>query len=526
MPYRGITIPLPLGSDGLTGSKNLANIPPTYLVEATNITYANGTIGKEPGAAKYNSTVISGAPTVHAGWDHVTNALAQRMVVALSDGTLKKDSGSGAFATTLKSGLANAHAFFCEGGKEVAANSRKLFLFTGVDVVQVLADDAATTSNIATPPADWSGSNQPRFGFLHGSRLMAGGNLNDPHRLYFSTLANHEDFTGAGSGSLAIYPGEGERLVGGISYKGRAILWKYPRGIYLVDSSSTTITDWSVSRLTSTVGGVSPSGYAITENDVLFVDATGAIQSLRAVQEFGDVGGQSLSALALLDPFLRSALNMGALGFTRAIYYASKREVIFALGSTGATTINDRRLVVDLNLPQKPRFRWSDRDICPALWLRKDTLGVPRPLVGDNAGFVWLLDQEPRIKDGAGYLARFATVPTDLGYLNPGLAQKTKNLEFIRVTYEPLGNWNVNLDVVADNKIVSSLSIALGTSGFVLGIAVLGVDTLGGGGIRTARRRISGRGRRVSVVTSASGPGEDFSIASIEIDCVIGDDAL
>ena len=247
---------LPMGLDGLNGTKNISTVPITALIKANNVTFENGTIQKEGGTTKYNSTAISGTPTIEAGVDWNHNGITQRMVVVTGAGDILKDSGNGTFPVTLKSGLTMTDVIptFSAGGKEVAANNRKLITFTGINAAQVLSADGATTSDLTTPPADWTGTNQPTFGILHEGRLWGGGNGNDPHRLYYSDTGNHENMTGGVSGSISIYPGEGEKLVGAISYRGAIVAFKYPIGIYVVDTSSVTVADWKVNRISGSLG--------------------------------------------------------------------------------------------------------------------------------------------------------------------------------------------------------------------------------------------------------------------------------
>ena len=66
MAYTGQRVEIPLGDDGLTGTKNFSEVKPTELLSAVNITYEDGTLEKEGGADKYNSTPISGNPTIRA----------------------------------------------------------------------------------------------------------------------------------------------------------------------------------------------------------------------------------------------------------------------------------------------------------------------------------------------------------------------------------------------------------------------------------------------------------------------------
>ena len=202
MSYDGDVIELPM-LGGLTGTRNQALIRPDQLIAARNVSFDTGTIRKMGGALKYNDTAITGDPTVIGGWDWIPSANVQRMVVVLDDGTIKKDSGAGTFPTTLASGLTVTDTVptFVEGGKETAANNRKLFIFTGKNAVQMLDGDGATTAAIATPPADWSAANQPTCGANHEGRIWGAGNANDPHRVYYSTQTNHADFTGSGSGA-------------------------------------------------------------------------------------------------------------------------------------------------------------------------------------------------------------------------------------------------------------------------------------------------------------------------------------
>lgn len=448
------------------------------------------------------------------------------MVVVLGDGTIKKDTGAGTFGVTLASGLtvSGVVPVFVEGGKEAAANNRKLFIFTGSNAVQVLSGDGATTAAVATPPADWSGSNQPTFGLNHEGRVWGGGNANDPHRLYYSMTTNHEDFTGSGSGSLAVFPGEGEKLVQAISFKGLVVCWKYPRGIYLVDTTDPTVANWKISRLTLGVGGHSPQGACVVDDDIAFLDSGLEMHLLSSVQEFGDFASKSLTRDADLDTFMHDNFNKAQTSKIRAIYYSDKREAHFAVAGAGSTT-NNAMVMLDLNSPTRGiRFHYSDRDTCESVWLRKDTNGTLKPVHGDASGFVWLMDQATKSKDGAGYSGAFQTPYMDFSWADPRLGTQRKIGQFLECVVEPLGNWNLSVGVYWDGELVQTVNFNMGTSGAALGSFVLGTDALAGDQILNRKRRITGSGRRLSLSGSNSGAGEDFSIGRFYLHAMVGDE--
>lgn len=516
MPYTGEIAEIIVGTQGLNGSKNVATLDPRALIQATNLTYEDGTMRKEGGATKYNSTVLSGAPKILGGWDWFPVAGTQRMIVLADDGKLYKDSGDGSFGTTLKSSLTvtNANPVFVEGGKEAAANNRKLFMFSAANVVQVLSADGATTSDISTPPSDWSSANQPTFGLIHEALLWGGGNPNDPHRLYYSLVTNHEDV--AGGGTLAIYPGDGERLVGAVSFKGLIICWKFPKGIFIVDTSDSDKSKWRVTKHTGQIGGVSALGAVVVDDDILFIDPGGNFHFLSATNEFGDVKGQSLSTAHEFGTFMRENVNLANLDQCRSVWYDAKREAHFCVAASGTT--NNRRVVVDLNRPDLARFRWSDRDTCTAAWLKQDGDNIPRLTLGDDIGFVWNLDTDNRAKDGSGYNAVFQTPHNDLSTLDPSLAALDKNWEFLELIINPKGNWNLAVDIVVDGAVKQTVNFTMGTTGSTLGSFVLGTDKLAGAEVLNVKHDLRvGSGKRISLVGRQSGSGQDFSVAKFLI---------
>ncbi len=520
MAFTGFTVPIPLGEFGLMGTKNLATIPPTALIQARSIALDQGTVRRAGGSALYTATPITGAPKIRGLHDHFADATTQRLLAFTNAGKLLKDDGTGTFGTTLKTGLnVDGLPVFAEGGAETLAANRKTFLTTGFDVVQVLAADGATTANLTTPPADWSGANQPRFLIPHNGRMW-GGLL---HRIYASLATNHEDFTGAGVVQLPIYPGVGSYLQGGISFNNRLWLWKYPKGLFWLDDSDVSSANWRIYQLSLAHSLAGPNAMDVADNDVCFMDANLHIHLLSGVQEFGDVKASDLTAANDMGPWVREnlAVNKDAAEHVWGRYYADKKEMWFACRRLGST-VNNINVIVDFNRPGRPRIRFEDKDECEALCMRRDAAGIPRPVVGDSTGTVWLLDRAGIDKAGAGYTSEWQTPHDDLGWFDPRLKSVRKNWKWVEAITQPTGEFLLYLDVWQEGDLKQSLTMSQGFGGAALGSFILGTSRLGGDFLMNKRRRLRGSSRRISFVGRMNESGADFSVSQLILGCTTG----
>ncbi len=643
MSYKGFIVELPIGTDGYTGTKNLAQTQPTQLVEAMNIDYSEGAMRKEGGSTLYNSTVITGTPKVLSGFDWFSDSSTQRQIVYTADGELLKDTGGGDYTVTLKTGLdTSAYGVFVEGGKEEASNNRKLFFFNGVDEPQVLSGDGATTTDLGatgvtaptaptvalagegagnldadayyykitfvnangeteagtasavvtatagdgqvaitaipvsphvsvtsrkiyrtegggatysllttlsdnttttyddntadgslgaaapstntagTYPSDWSGSNQPTFGVNHEGRMWTFGNPNDAHRAYYSETADHEDMVS----SIPVFPGEGEKLVAGISYKGYLILWKFPLGVYAIDTTPVSEDDWKVIRLNKSTGGVAPNAIVVVDDDVLFLDNSGNFQLLSAVQEFGDVSARNLSKESEMDVWMRDNIDLSVLSKCQAVWYPKKREARFCLTTSGASD-NDIQVKVDFNRPNIQRFAFSNQNECVSIWTRKESDNTLIPLVGDSVGFVWKLDQTTRTKGtSTGYEGVFQTAHDDFNWFDASLSAKRKRGQFLELVVEPKGNYDMDVDVFWDGTYEDTYQFNMGHSGGVLGTFVIGTDYLGGANVLNRKKRITGGGKRFSLAGRNDSAGQDFNVSKFLLYLVPSDERI
>lgn len=491
-----------LASRGLTGERDPSRTKTGDLTVADNVDFAIGNLlQKAGGSVKVNGAALAGTPSIISGTEWVPSGVLTRRVVVTSTGEIYKDDMTGAFATTLASGLGSlTKAWTLEGGSEAAGNNRKLFIYTGSNQVQVLSADGATTTNLATPSADWTGSNQPSFAFLFRNSIMSGGNANAPHRLYASQVTNHENYTGAGTFQLNVYPGEAQRLVGGISSISRGFLWKYPMGVYWVNDADASSANWFVQPATRQFGSAD-SPHAITQVDqgtVAFITAAGDIVLMQETS--GSLSGVefvNLSKALNLRQFIRANFNLGRLDRAQLKWYEDKKELHVLVARAGSTN-EDSQLVIDFNEERTRVYRVTkDRNV--SMWFEKDTDGIFRPIIGGNDGFVRKTDQSARTVDGSSYTMRVTTFPTDFSDIDKNFMVK-KLFYRLHLEYEPSGNYNLPIEIIIDGKSYGTVQFDQSGAGSVLPFMLPAV--LGGDDLRRRSRDIAGEGDYISLVLS------------------------
>jgi hypothetical protein len=556
MAFRGVEANIELAKYGLVGTRNLAAVPVTALLQARNISLDTGAITRAGGSRAYNlggadsfielegstdlllqedgasfillETLGEPLPAGITGlWDWFPTTDAQRLIAGLNNGEIYRDAtGDGVFVLA-KTGLDPDSIYvFAEGGAETIGDPRKLFIATGFDTVQVFEADDATTRDIGPDaPTDWTGADQPRSVFFHNGRMW--GVLE--HLLYGSTVTDHEDFTNSGSVIIPVQTGEGAYLQGGISFKGRLFVFKWPTGIYWLDDSSSTQANWQMKRLTRSTGLASPNAMCQIDDDILFVSEIGHIHMLSGIQDFGDVQNSDLSALNELTSYIRDNVDISkdALERVWGIYYPEKKQARFAMRSLGATQ-NDIVFIVDINRKDTPRIHVDDKDEPDALAIRQDENRVSRPISGDNDGVVWLLDQDhTSIFRGSAegedhlhvtnYVSEFQIPHTDFAWFHEKLGAVRKNYSYLEAIMQPTGNFTLTFDILYDGVIRDVITMNTGESGAALGSFVIGQDQLGGDTLLNTRKRLRGSSRRLSLIGRQDGEDEKFTLSQLTI---------
>ena len=515
-------VELVLGREGLWGLKNRNLIPIGGLIQLRNATLEDHSVRVGGGATLVGSAFGGGAVAGVEAIDYWPDTGTQRTVVVGDNGSVYKDDGTGGAWSTLVTGLTTTNWVpqLVAGGAEAAGSNRKLFLFTRANAVQVLSGDGAAMAAIASPPTAWgTGANNPGFGVVHQGYLWAAGMGNDPHGLDRSLQTNHENFTGTVY-HMRVFPGEGERLVMGLTYKGVLLLWKYPEGIYAVDTSDTNDANWRIIKV-GAPGAAGPRTGVGIEDDVVWMAPDGTWHLISATTATGSVRAEDIAARKL-GRFIGEQFNLSRAQFAQLIYYAYKQEVLAGLSAIGQTAKN-RRLHLDLNRRTEIGDRWIfwDRDRNEALFLRKVS-GIPIPAMIDEQGRLWNLDQATRSANGAGYTFEWFTRDADFGELVPGWQGRYKNMRFLQVEYDAKSAATHTIEIYLDGNLKQSIVFTLTAGGAVLPVAL--PATLGTGGLSlSARRRCVGRGRRIAFRGTSAIAAQDLSITRLLCGLEVGE---
>jgi hypothetical protein len=391
MAYQGSSFEIPLGNGGLLTDETPGQIPPTRLIYAKNISLQDGRISKERGSMRWNKAALSSA--VARFIDYVTPSGRQVFVVVTKDGKVWKlpdreiqtqvTAASGAPATlTVTDGVS-----LIEGGEESPGNDKKLFVMTGNQQVQVIAGDSDNYRNLLDPPTDLATSDYSSIGVIHQNRLWLFGT----HRAYASDDDDHETFT-SGGGQFPVFPGEGDRIIGAVSWKGNLFVFKKPYGVYrLVDNG--TLSTWYFQKLSSEFGASGPNGTLEALDDLLVSNSSGTVTSLAATQKFGDVESGDIFSILKTENFIRQQMSPNGYEQRQTVFFDERKLGLIAFRSSGGSQ-NDSNFRIDFS-NQRPELTITDKDQINCFAIRR-VLERKIPFYGAEDNYIYEMDREDR----------------------------------------------------------------------------------------------------------------------------------
>jgi hypothetical protein len=532
MAYNGIIQTIMFGQGGLQTDDPHTQIPPSNLVRAINCSYEGNKLGKAPGAIRFNSSPLSSGVVGACDW--WPTDIAQRLIAVTADGNVWRivDKYTQSLVlnptdTSTNTLQVNNAVSLVQCGNETGTNPKKLMIFTGNNVPQLISGDATTRTDIPLPALDWltngAGSapsqNQPTAGILHNNRVWAWGNRNNPHQLYASNPLNHGDFQTLNEATFwPVYPGEHQAILGCYVFKGRLFIGKYPFGIYYLDDSDPSYANWVIRKYTDSWGFASSHAGVEALNDLLIANSYGTITSATAVLNYGGFDMADLLVNTRTANYVRDYMNpLGNLS-RQGIYYEKKKQVFFSYRST-ASTYNDQLLYIDYSNPQQtPKIAWWNHLQPNCLFLRRDVNYVPRPWYGANDGYLYMMDQKNDDVAGNAYTMDIMTPAIDFVQDQqsvmalPGqLGEINKFFDFLELTIECTGKWNLSCDVFLDGKFSRTIQFTQsklhGTNEFQLN-----ADRTYDGFPFQIRKKLYGRGKRIAFRFYSSGLDQNITL--------------
>lgn len=485
-----------------------------YLDKCENAYFEkSGSIRKFGGELKVNSTAFSGAPNVtgfYDFWRSGTSGSSAQMVVAMTaDSKIYAEQAMDGVQTDIT------------GAATITADAIPYF-FVARDTLIILNDKADTplswaqSGNVASlggsPPAG-------RVGIYHVNRPWITNTNANPSRLLYGSSTSVTDYTGADTGTIDISPEDGDRILGLAVNRGRLLIFKGPNKGSIHVMSGRTVSTFVVDFLIAGNPLQSMHGLLDVGNDVWMLSDTG-IYSINAVQEYGD--WKKADITPFLKNFFRDSINRSRMASAQAINYEDRSTALFCLTPLSDVE-NNLTLGISYTNPQKLKYFTVPGRSCISAGIRiHPTTKLREACFGTTDGFIKRQDVSARSLDGAGgYTYRVRTPAILIGEVNKAGQEKIDqpvNLRDLLVRSESVGNYNLAVSIQRDDKAEQTFTIGQGGAGFVLDTSQLDIDTLGGGGIQTARINepvIGGNCRSVIIDLQQSGANQDANVFEV-----------
>lgn len=514
----------------------------THFTQANNVIFqVSGSVRKVGGSQRLNGTGIAGAPDVVGMFDFwrsgTSGTSTQQFVMVDSTGKIYRTT----FALPLD----------ISGSVALTAGARPVFAqFRDLLTIWSSADEAPRKWN-QTGNAALLAGNPPagHVATVHKGRLWAANTNANPSRLTFSALDTAETWTGTDTGSIDVDPEDGDRIVGLASHKGQLLIFKGPNkgSIHQLSGSAPTGND-AFSRQPLLKGIALQTHNSIVEvgDDLWFMSDRG-IHSLSATQRFGNFAQADLSRYLKIG--FAEGINRSLLDQVWGVHYAHKSCVIWTIAPSGVAE-NTVAVVFSYIRQEEEGLKvsiWNRSCISAAIFIdpttkvRQVAFGttdgfaerqdIPRRGLASAATGGFILNTDVlgtgRLGDAfasnTAYNMRILTPQitiTDIDAQGQPRADQPVTLQRMYLKSEPLGDYNVTIDVSRDGLAPETYLFNQGSGGFVLDTAVLNVNQLGGGILQTISAEMLGEARSISLDINQGGAGEDAHLYEIGIDYI------
>lgn len=466
--------------------------------------------GKRGGTSHVNSTTVSGTPQIVGLHDFTLKNGNQFLVVATGDGKLYKN-----FTETIKTGLGINLPVW------MVPSDDTLFFCNGYNRPQTWDGSAASTSDITSIPADWSGTNFPKQMIIHGrgasERMWAVGCPSNIYEIYASENADFKDFSDGNVITLKINVGDGYGIVGAVEFGDRLICFS-KRKAYVIDDSDTDTSNWGW-QAAQWEGGVGNHRLIVrTPNDIVCMMEDGTIFSVLAAQEYGDYRSASLTKPSDMDKWIKDNIRLSEIDKFHGIYDPVMRAIKYFVIRNGETQADTALVYFVDRGPQEGWMVHDNKDYASgysassSCVFRKSVDGF-KVYTGDYSGFVWELERANKNDNNNAYYGGWLDAPNPFD--NPRTTKKYKRGWLVT---QPEGNYNVSIKTFIDGVEQSTETVLLSGAGGILGSFILGTSALGGREILVKPYDLGYVGNRIQTEVFNSNANEDFYISKTMTD--------
>lgn len=453
--------PTVYNSPGQDGSMQIP-----FLRDAQNIVYEfDGGVHKAPGTRRLNSSALESGSPIRGIFDYwkqgVADSPIQRRVIHVGD-EIQYDQADGVFLTMFS-----------------GVDSSSIPQYSQFDDLMIIASSAAsdlprswdgtTAQNLAGTPPSFS------FSVPHKNHQFAAGVFANPSRLYYSVPLNPEDWTGVGSGSIDIDPGDGDMITGIISHKDNLWVFKGPNKGSIHRISGSVAADWAKTPFIQGLPVAWIHSIFKFGDDIGFITTNGSVHSLKATAAYGDYNQAWLSYP--IHKYMQESLNNSRARYFCAATDPNRGQVWIGITPSGQQT-NTRYLIMDYRFltQEEPYPRWSywDSRAFACISLVRDTQR-PKLMAGGYDGYVYKLDQLARLDTDRAINMRVET-PS----MTYGEEWLLKNLSNAGVS---LNAWNdnpVNLEWILDGVTSQDASVTQGATGALYDYGLFDTAVFGG----------------------------------------------
>lgn len=476
-----------------------------FLLNARNTVYEfDGGIHKAPGTDNLNSAALESAAPIRGLFDYwhqgTADSPAQRRIIHVGT-KIKYDQADGTFID-LFTGQSTTSI------PQYSTFDDLLIIGSSVNADVPKSWDTVTAQNLAGSP--------PAFGFSvnHKNHQFAAGVFANGSRLYFSVPLDPENWTGVGSGSIDIDPGDGDIITGIISHKDELWVFKGPNKGSIHRISGSSLATWARSSFIKGLPVAWIHSIFRFGDDIGFITTNGSVHSLKATAAFGDYNQAWLSYP--IGKYLQENLNNSRARFFTSATDPNRGYVWIGITPSGKTT-NTRYLIMDYRFLSQnesyPRWSYWDNRAFASIHLVRD-VSRPRLMAGGYDGFVYTLDQTTRTDNGTAINMNVETPA-----MTYGDEWLLKNLMDAGVSLNALNNNPVTFTWTRDGIYQNSATVTQGSSGDVFDVGLFDTAVFGGQSFLPRFYGIENGGdfRSVSYAFSDSADQSDLEIHSFMV---------